>query len=193
MEPILRPPSIYCPSGDGSFDELDVETTVQPIVVGDELAFYYGGMKVHHDWWIVGHGQGLDVPEAHDRTYAADSHHLGLATLRYDGCVSLEAGVRAGYIETKPVPATGEHLFVNARCEPDGFIDIEVMDPWNGVWDIFTREACTVFAGDDICHRMVWDGGSIGAIKGAVKFRIHLQKASLLWLPDCGCLMESVT
>ena len=164
--------------GEGSFDALDIETTVQPIVVGDELWFYYGGMNVHHDWWIVGRGEGLDVPEAHDRKYAADGHHLGLATLRYDGYVSLDAGVREGFIETKPVLATGEHLFINARCEPDGFIEVEVMDPWNGMWEGFTRDACTTFSGDDIRHRVVWTGGAVGALKGAVKFRIHLKKAS---------------
>ena len=138
---------------------------MQPIVVGDELWFYYGGMNVHHDWWIVGRGEGLDVPEAHDRKYAADGHHLGLATLRYDGYVSLDAGVREGFIETKPVLATGEHLFINASCEPDGFIEIEVMDPWNGVWEGFTRDACTTFSGDDIRHRVVWTGGAVGALK----------------------------
>ena len=170
----------FIPRGiEGSYDALDLETTVQPILVGDELWFYYGGMNVHHDWWIVGRGQGLDVPEAHDRSYAADGHHLCLATLRYDGYVSLDAGLREGFIETKPVLATGDHLFINASCEPDGFIEIEVMDPWNGIWEGFTREACTTFTGDDIRHSVTWTGGAVGALKGAVKFRVHLKKASL--------------
>ena len=39
--------------GEGSYDEFGIETPVQPFVVGDEIRFYYGGMKVHHDWWIL--------------------------------------------------------------------------------------------------------------------------------------------
>ena len=80
--------------------------------------FYYGGNSVHHDWWIIGSGQGLDVPEVHDPSIAANGHHLCLATLRYDGYVSLDATVREGYVETKPVKPTAGQLFINARCEP---------------------------------------------------------------------------
>ena len=40
--------------GPGSYDEFGVETTCPPIEVGDEVWFYYGGMKVHHDWWVIG-------------------------------------------------------------------------------------------------------------------------------------------
>ena len=163
----------------GAFDSLDLETTVQPIVVGDELWFYYGGMKVHHDWWIVGSGQNLDVPEVHDPSLAAHGHHLGLATLRIDGYVSLDATVREGYVETKPVVAPGAHLFINARCQPGGYVEVEATDPWDNVWPGFARESCRTFSGDGVRHQVSWEGGSIATLKGALKFRFHLRHAEL--------------
>ena len=170
----------FVPRGpEGAYDSLDNETTVQPLVVGDELWFYYGGNSVHHDWWIIGSGQGLDVPEVHDPSIAANGHHLCLATLRYDGYVSLDATVREGYVETKPVKPTAGQLFINARCEPGGYVEAEVMDPFNDVWPGFGRTDCQRFEGDSISHNLTWSGGAPGDLRGGIKLRFHLRRAEL--------------
>ena len=101
--------------GEGSYDQFDAETPTQPLVVGNELWFYYGGMNVHHDWWIMPHDKRPDVPEAHDPRFSENGHHLCLATMRLDGYVSLDATVREGWVETKPIHSTGSHLFINGR------------------------------------------------------------------------------
>ena len=110
----------------GSYDHLGVETPTQPLVVGDEVWVYYGGMNVHHDWWISGQLEGLDLPEVHDQTLSENGHHLCLATLRLDGWVSLNATVREGTVETKPIFSTAPRLLINARCEPGGYVEVEV-------------------------------------------------------------------
>ena len=166
--------------GDGSCDQFDIETTNQPLVIGDELWFYYGGMNVHHDWWVYGRAEGLDVPEALDPSLARDGHHLCLATLRLDGYVSLDATVREGWIETKPVFSTGAHLFINGRCREAGFIEVEIMDGWNNVWEEFSREKCETFTGDAVSHQVNWSGrGMVTEAPGAVKLRFHLRNAEL--------------
>jgi hypothetical protein len=165
---------------EGSVDHLMVECPTPPLVVGNEVWLYYGGSKVHHDWWIYGGQEGLDVPEAHDPGLARDGHHLCLATLRLDGWVSLGATVREGYVETKPLFSTGAHLFVNARCGPDGFVDVEVMDNWNNVWEGFARADCRTFHGDDVRHRVQWaTTDAVNTVPGIVKLRFHLRNAEL--------------
>ena len=166
--------------GDGAFDQLGAECTNLPLVVGDELWFYYGGMNVHHDWWIFSADKRPDVPEAHDWELAKNGHFLNLATLRLDGYVSLDATVREGWIETKPVFSTGAHLFINGRCQDNGFIKVEVMDTWNNVWDEYKRDKCDAFTGDAVRHQVSWSGrDTVNEVPGAVKLRFHLQNAEL--------------
>ncbi|MBM4437920.1 MAG: hypothetical protein FJ029_11965, partial [Actinobacteria bacterium] len=143
----------------GAYDSVDLETPNQPFEVGDELWFYYGGMRVHHDWWIYGQQQGLDVPEASDPGLAQNGHHLCLATLRRDGYVSLDATVREGYVETKPLFSTAPHLFLNARCGRGGYVRVEAMDIWNNVWSGFGGADAVTFTGDSVRHRGAWTGG----------------------------------
>jgi hypothetical protein len=163
-----------------SYDHLMVEFSTVPLTVGDETWIYYGGNKVHHDWWIFGGPEGLDVPEAHDPSFAQNGHHLCLATLRLNGWVSLDATVREGYVETKPVFSSGSTLFVNARCEPNGYLAVEVMDNWNNVWEGFRREQCDVFRGDAVAHPVSWQGKTaINTIPGIVKLRFHLRYSEL--------------
>ena len=66
----------------------------------------YGGANFHHDWAFVGKAQGLDTPEA-DLPPSELNEGLGLAMLRADGFVSLDAGLREGIISTKPFFSTG--------------------------------------------------------------------------------------
>ena len=73
------------PRGPEPYDPLGAETPSTPIEVGDEVWIYYGGMNVHHDWWISGQAAGLDLPEVHDQELSRNGHHLCLATLRLDG------------------------------------------------------------------------------------------------------------
>ncbi len=165
---------------EGSYDQFGVETPTQPLIVGDEVWFYYGGMNVHHDWWIFGQDEGLDVPEALDLKLGQYGHHLCLATLRLDGYVSLDATIREGYVETKPVYSTQPHLYVNGKCGPNGYIDVEVMDRWNNVWEGFSRADCNTFTRDDVRHRVTWgDNQTVDQIPDAVKLRFYLRDAEL--------------
>ena len=166
--------------GEGTCDQFMAETPSQPLVVGDELWIYYGGMNVHHDWWIMPHDQRPDVPEAHDASYSENGHHLCLATLRLDGYVSLDATVREGWIETKPMFSTGSRLFINGRCGPDGYIDVEIMDGWNNVWAEYSRERCRRFTGDAVRHPVRWSGReTVNEIPGGVKLKFYLRNAQL--------------
>ena len=174
----ITPPSSR--GGDESCDQFDIETTNQPLVIGDELWLYYGGMNVHHDRWIYGGAEGLNLPEALNPSLAQNGHHLCLATLRRDGYVSLDATVRNGRVGTKPLFSTGTHLYINGRCHRDGFIEVEIMDGWNNVWEKHSRQNCETFTGDRVRHRVDWPGGNrVNELPGAVKLWFYLRNAEL--------------
>ncbi|MCY4109049.1 MAG: hypothetical protein OXG11_08485, partial [Chloroflexi bacterium] len=166
--------------GDGSYDQFGVETPNQPFEVGDEVWFYYGGMNVHHDWWIWGVSEGIDAPETRDPTIAQNGHHLCLATLRRDGYVSLEASLREGWIETKPVFSPGAHLLINGRCDPGGYIDVKIMDGQGNVLEEYSRENAERFTGDSVKHHARWSGrNTVNEIPGFVKLKFYLREAEL--------------
>ena len=164
--------------GPGSFDEFMLECPTVPLVVGDEEWIYYAGNSCHHDLWIPGPSQPPEVPEAQDRSLV--QHHLGLATIRLDGWVSLDALVREGYVETVPVYSTGSSLTINARCNPGGYVACEIMDNWGNVWDGFRREDCDTFTGDEVNHTLSWKGRTdVNSIPGITKIKFYMKSAEL--------------
>jgi hypothetical protein len=92
----------------------------------------------------------------------------------------LDATVREGWVETKPLFSTGANLYINASCEPNGYIEVEVMDGWNNVWSEYSREKCETFVGDSVRHHVRWAGKeTVNEIPGSMKLRFHLKNASL--------------
>ena len=165
--------------GPGSWDEFQVDTVIPPLRVGDRHYLFYGGADFHHDWHIVGRAQGLDHPEV-NLTVDQVNEGLGLATLRLDGFVSVDAGVREGIICTRPQFSTGEKLCINARCEEGGFVEVEVLDPMENEWAGYRRADCDRFTGDDVNHVVSWQGNPVvNTIMGYTRFRFYLQKAEL--------------
>ena len=171
----------------GSYDHLGVETPTQPLVVGDEMWIYYGGTNVHHDYWISGQAEGIDLPEVHDPALSENGHHLCLATLRLDGWVSLEATVREGLVETKPLFSTASRLFINARCEPDGYVEVEMADTWGNAWEGYARQDCQTFTGDSVRHQVTWSGHeTVNEEPFGVKLKFFLRKAELYGFQFAG-------
>ena len=163
---------------EGAWDGLMITTAEPPIRVGDQLYIYYGGSPSHHDWWFVGKGQGLDTPEAKPGYNV--NHGMGLATLRADGFVSLDAGLREGVVNTKPFFSPGEKLMVNARCGPDGYVKAEIQDASETSWEGFTVDDCDMFTGDDVSHVFSWNGNTqVNMVPGYVRVSFVLKDAEL--------------
>lgn len=165
--------------GTGAWDEFQVDTVIPPLRVGDRYFIFYGGSNFHHDWAFVGKAQGLDTPEA---DYSVDqlNEGLGLATLRADGFVSLDAGIREGIITTKPFFSTGEKLIINGCCGPNGYIEVEVTDFMENPWSGYKRGDCDRFTGDAIEHVVTWKGkAAVNEVMGYTRLRFHMKDAQL--------------
>ena len=144
----------------GGWDQIMVDLSTEPIEVGDELWFYYGGSGlVHHDWYDEALKEGLDVPEARN----VDSHKvgffMGLAKLRLDGYCSLNAGpVREGIFVTRQLASPGTGIVMNAECGPGGYIDVEVFNQADEVLPGYSRKDFDRFTGNAVRQQLSWQG-----------------------------------
>ena len=84
-----------------------------PIRVNDELRIYYGGGQSAHNV----------------RLRDAKRFGIGLATLRPEGFVSLDAKTQPGEIVTRPLHSKGTKLTLNAAVQPQGSIQVALLNP----------------------------------------------------------------
>ena len=131
-----------------------------PILAGDELRFYYGGRTYRHTPY-----KGKDTgPKAGG---------IGLATVRKDRFVSLQASFDGGEILTKPLKLRGSDLHLNAKSD-FGEILVEVLDAAGNRIDkskpIRTDKLDTVVG---------WESGSLKHLDAPVVLRFTLKNACL--------------
>jgi len=154
--PRTRP---FLPLGcEGSWDWGMVSMVQAPMRVHDELWIYYTGVNGLHD------AQGK-------------SARLGLAKLRLDGFVSLDAFENKHRTKnypptlmTKPLYSPGNRLVVNVDASR-GFIEAELLNVDGHVIDGYSREDCDTFSGDSLAHTLSWKGNS--DIRACIPFRIR--------------------
>jgi hypothetical protein len=144
-------------------------------VVGDKLYFFYGAFSG-------------ESPKLGGHIYAGGA--TGVAFLRRDGFVSMDAGETTGTLTTRPVKFDGRHLFVNVDA-PKGELRAEVLDESGNVISPFSAENSLVVAKDSTRVQMNWNGASdLTMLAGrSVKFRFHLRSGQLyaFWVsPDAS-------
>jgi hypothetical protein len=133
------------------------------LVVGDQLYFYHSGRAGHPGEKASRDGGGS----------------TGLAILRRDGFVSLDAADREETLTTRPVRFSGKHLFVNVDA-PEGELSVEVLDEEDRGVPGLSRADCVPIRGDRTRQAVVWKKSDLSAVAGkAVRFRFHLKKGSL--------------
>lgn len=125
-----------------------------PIRVGDELWFYYSGRAYRHPV----DGQGREPNKG----------AIGLATLRLDGFVSLDAGGEEGTLTTQPLRITQAGLFINAKAKS---LRVDVLDEAGS-----TLLNIPEWSGDSVRYR----AADLSKWKGrTVRLKFTLRNASL--------------
>lgn len=89
------------PLGSGAYDTMQILGPSFPVVRGDQLWFYYSGIR--HRW--------------HPPKVSRERAAICLATMRRDGFVSLNACESGGAVTTEPFQWEGERLYLNADAE----------------------------------------------------------------------------
>jgi hypothetical protein len=136
----------------------------RPMIVGDQIYIYYSGITGRH--WASYHGD--------TRTSG-----IGLATLRLDGFVSVDAEGE-GTLTTRRLVFIGDTLEVNANAA-GGSIHVEALDEKGQVIEGFSRNDCQVINTDSVRHVVKWKGSEDCHLIQArpIKLRFHMAKAKL--------------
>ena len=164
----------FLPNGpEGAWDSGIIFTACRPVVLDDRILIYYFGMQGNHashpDW-------------EESKRYWRGS--LGVATLRRDGWVSLDAGVSGGSLLTKPLvvpgPTGGDvtpRLIINTNVF-SGQVTVCVLDvdgkPIGGF------EKSKTLHGDFLRAEVTWPGKTLAELTGKkVRLRIDGKLAKL--------------
>jgi hypothetical protein len=114
-----------------------LDACTAPILVGDELRFYYSSTPLWKD--------GRDKVG-----------RIGLAILPRDRFVSLDAGNQPGTVVTRPLTFAGKTLFVNAEVANSGYIKAELRNGAGKPVSTYTLDKCTPVCGD-VLNEVTWE------------------------------------
>jgi hypothetical protein len=132
---------------EGAWDHGMVLIAESPVIVGDEMRFYYGGMALDHN--------NKDNPAS-----------IGLATGERDRLVGLRpSGEAPGYVLTRPLllPDAAELMVNVVVSEGGGSIRAELRDDDNHVLDGFSLEDSDPVNASGYAQPVTWQGRHIGA------------------------------
>ena len=137
-----------------------------PIRMGDKLYVYYSSSSIRHS------GGNLEIPRP-----PGNRRLIGLATLRLDGFVSLDAKGHTGSALTKPFVLCGSKLAVNADCSR-GQLKAEILSKGKQIPG-YDEGACEPVRRDGTRILLNWKGGPLHQDDGPVQIRFLLNDASL--------------
>ena len=146
----------------GAFDKDGIKPPSQILTVGDEHWIYYAGMSERH------YSIGRDLK-------------IGLAKLRLDGFICLEAKDKPGTVVTKPFKLEGSRLLVNVDAAK-GKLLVEILDAKGKPVPGFSAGETKAYERvDDLRLAPQWKAGrDLSALKGKViRLKFHLRNAKL--------------
>ena len=159
-------------TGAGAYDLTQILSPSAPVVRGDELWFYYTGLKYRSNFDYKGtypNGETVPVPGR-----SRDVGAVCLAVLRRDGFVSLDAGDEAGSVVTRPFTLPAGTLFVNVDARGGEFrSEVETEDG--------KPVARSKVVSDDVTRQpLTWETGDLASLAGRrVVLRFTLRNARL--------------
>jgi hypothetical protein len=156
----------FIPRGpDRSFDKAILQAATEIITRGDEHLIYYAGFYGQHHGPISAGSQGGQI---------------GLATLRLDGFVCLEAGDAWGQVVTKPFKLKGDTLEVNVDASQGEFI-VEVLDVHDKPYRGYGWDGSRTFKGVALRFQPRWqENQDLARLKGqVVKMKFKMRNAKL--------------
>ena len=165
----------------GNYDRLQLQITNQPVVRGDELWFYYEGMKrrvPQHDRWTDGSPRDPGTLTSEERADWLEDTHTGVyvAVLRRDGFISLDAGSVVGHVLSRPLKWSGTQLFLNINAA-GGSARVELLDDTASPIAGFSGADSATVRGDGVRLPVSWDR-DLGLLEAqTVQIEIHLENA----------------
>lgn len=152
---------------DGRFDSRGVWILPNPVFRQDDIRFYYTGANRDHDGFV-------------DPAAASQRSAIGLAVMRRDGFVSVEADRHGGRLTTPALRFSEGELLLNVAASGGGCVKVEVLDANSRPIKGFSGAAAPCLCGDSIRMPVRWTSGAAGQLAGQpVRFKFHLTEAKL--------------
>jgi len=151
--------------------------TPEPIIINDLIYFFYAGLDDKH-WW-----DWTGDPPKKDPNAKPPKQGIGLATLRRDGFVSINAGAKGGTMTTRPFVFLGDTLVLNADASK-GSVSVEALGSDGKPIKGFTRDNSVKLTTDNIRHKLAWKGHKdLHQLQGRpIQLRFHLKQARIFSL-----------
>jgi hypothetical protein len=115
---------------------------------------------------------------------------LGLAKLRRDGFVSIDASDTPGTLTTRPLSFAGKTLHVNAAVEKDGELRVARLKTDGTALEGHGMEDCIPFRGDSPDAVVSWkhqnDQGTVKETSEHVRLEFQLRRARIyaFWIDE---------
>lgn len=151
----------------GDFDWGIIYPLQAPLIVGDEIWIYYTGYGVDHHHQPPPNVTGF-------------LNGIGLAKLRLDGFVSVDAGTMEGTLTTRRFVFSGNQLVINTNAE-SGQVLVAILDADDKPLSGFSKRDCDPVQVNKTRQRISWNGKSdLAHVAGnPVKLRFYLKNAKL--------------
>jgi len=157
------------------FNGSSVWSSTPPVVLDDEIRFYYGGYSAY----------GKDVK-------IVERSGIGMASIPMDRFGGIRPVARSeqttlkkpldhiGQVTLRPLDLGGvSRITVNADAS-DGAVRVELLDDRGYRIRGYARDDCTPMTGDKLAHEVAWSGANLAQLSsGAYMLRIHLDHATL--------------
>ena len=172
--------TVAIPNGPpGSWDGGMINVANQPIIMGDEVWMYYGGIPqthANHRWCAPeADSPWMDAFEYPMADWDADPPSgIGIAKWRLDGFVSLDADDSIGSLVTKPMIFSGNQLEINADAA-GGSISIEIQDENGKTVDGYSLADCDPLNHDAVHHIVTWKGRADVTLLSGRDLRLRIE------------------
>ena len=162
---------VFLPRGElGEFDwAWAFPANSPPIIRGNEIWIYYHGRDTLH----------------YSKAPYGSEGRIGLATLRLDGFVSMDAGRQLSWLTLKSIVFKGKRLSLNLETVGKGWLDVELLDEAGKPIPGFEQDKFDRFQGDSCEHICGWQGGDdLSSLAGrpiVIKFHGEYVKLFSFW------------
>ncbi|MGE3778527.1 MAG: hypothetical protein AB7F89_15175, partial [Pirellulaceae bacterium] len=163
-KPFLRPGPA------GRFDSRQIWAMPNPIIRGDEIWIYYSALN-----WDRTDQTDPAAPEGKRIS------GVGLARMRLDGFVSVDAEYGGGEFTTRPLRFAGNRLELNVDTSAGGAVRVEVLDEQGEPLPAFSGAQANWLIGNSVRMPVRWHGDpDIGSLEGRpIRLRFHLRDSKL--------------
>ena len=164
------------PGPDGRFDSRQIWALPNPVIMGDEIWFYYAGVNYDR-----AHGTDPTAP---------NGEHIGgigRAVLRLDGFVSIDAPYEGGEFTTPVLTFAGSRLELNVDTSAGGSVRVELLTEDGRPIPGYSGVDSTWQIGNSVRLPVSWPGGDLRPLAGQpVRLRFIMRDAKLYAFQFCG-------